>query len=90
MNANAQAQPQYDASGISTQVAPQYAPQPIIINNSAAASASATSGYGAGVPLVRKRQSLKVHFWLLMLTGGIGNIFYAIHCNRTLAVRVSH
>lgn len=67
----------------------QYAPQPIVINNSAAASAT-SGGHGHGLPLVSKRQSLTVHFWLFMTTAGIGNYFYARHCRNTLAVRVSH
>ncbi|MBZ6194162.1 hypothetical protein ACFY1G_06640 [Streptomyces olivaceus] len=50
-------------------------PPTIIINNSAAAIIG-----GAG--LRRRRQSLWVHFWLMMLTAGIGNVFYAVHVSR--------
>jgi hypothetical protein len=60
-------------------VQPYGQPPTIIINNSAAASATAFAG-GAG--LRRRRQSLWAHFWLFMLTAGIGNVFYAIHVSR--------
>jgi hypothetical protein len=56
-------------------------PPTIIIhnNNSAVASSAAVVG---GTGFRRRRQSLWVHFWLLMLTAGIGNVFYAMHVNR--------
>ncbi|WP_405506826.1 hypothetical protein OG323_08730 [Streptomyces cyaneofuscatus] len=59
-----------------------YGQSPIIIvnnNNSSAASAAAAIG---AVGLRRRRQSLWAHFWLLMFTVGIGNVFYAMHVNR--------
>ena len=55
-------------------------PPTIIINNnnnnSAAAAATAVVGRAG---LRYRRQSLWVHFWLLMFTAGIGNVFYAVH-----------
>ncbi|MEU1435777.1 hypothetical protein ABZ438_16980 [Streptomyces sp. NPDC005786] len=54
---------------------------PIIINNNVVASASASAVAG-GFVVRRRRQSPWAHFWLLMLTGGIGNVFYAIHISR--------
>ncbi|MER7661929.1 hypothetical protein [Streptomyces sp. NPDC096193] len=56
-------------------------PPTIIINNSSSAAASAAGVIG-GVGLRRRRQSLWVHFWLLMFTAGIGNVFYAMHLSR--------
>ncbi|MFB8771902.1 hypothetical protein [Streptomyces broussonetiae] len=55
-------------------------PPTIIINNSSSAAASAAVIGGAG--LRRRRQSLWAHFWLLMFTAGIGNVFYAVHVSR--------
>ncbi|MET7744085.1 hypothetical protein [Streptomyces sp. NPDC005385] len=61
----------------------QYYGQPptIIINNSNSAAASSAAVIG-GVGCRRRRQSFGVHFWLFMLTAGIGNVFYAMHVNR--------
>ncbi|MET8023737.1 hypothetical protein AB0D78_33595 [Streptomyces avermitilis] len=56
-------------------------PPTIIINNSSSAVASSTSVIG-GVGLRRRRQSLWVHFWLFMLTAGIGNVLYGMHVSR--------
>lgn len=56
-------------------------PPTIIINNSSSAAASAAAVIG-GVGLRRRRQSLWVHFWLLIFTAGIGNIFYGMHVCR--------
>jgi hypothetical protein len=56
-------------------------PPTIIINNSNSAAASAAAVIG-GTGLRRRRQSLWAHFWLLLLTGGIGNIFSAVHVSR--------
>ncbi|MBA2807197.1 hypothetical protein E0500_007010 [Streptomyces sp. KM273126] len=53
-------------------------PPTIIINNSSSAVASSASVIG-GTGLRRRRQSLWVHFWLLMFTAGIGNVFYGMH-----------
>jgi hypothetical protein len=30
----------------------------------------------------RRRQSFWVHFWLFLLTAGIGNVLYAMHISR--------
>ncbi|MFJ8884746.1 hypothetical protein ACIRJR_15250 [Streptomyces sp. NPDC102402] len=54
---------------------------PIIINNNVAASASASAVAG-GFAVRRRRQSFWVHFWLLMFTAGIGNVFYAMSVSR--------
>jgi hypothetical protein len=35
----------------------------------------------------RRRQSASVHFWLFMLTAGIGNIIYAAHVSRWNRIR---
>lgn len=63
------------------QPAQPHGPMPtIVINNVSAASASTTAsagGYGR-----RRRQSVAVHTWLLLLTGGIGNVLYAMHISR--------
>ncbi|MFH8765144.1 hypothetical protein [Streptomyces althioticus] len=56
-------------------------PSTIIINNNNSAAASAAAVV-AGTGRRRRRQSLWAHFWLLLLTGGIGNIFYAVHVSR--------
>ncbi|GGY20161.1 hypothetical protein [Streptomyces djakartensis] len=56
-------------------------PPTIIINNSSSAAASAAAVIG-GAGLRRRRQSLWAHFWLLMFTAGIGNVFYAMHVSR--------
>lgn len=53
------------------------APQPIIINNNIAASASAAAFAGGYVQ--RRHQSAMVHLVLLVLTGGLGNIAYALY-----------
>ncbi|MEU3725948.1 hypothetical protein [Streptomyces sp. NPDC031705] len=51
---------------------------PIIINNSASSAASAAAGgYGWRPP--HRRQSIGVHLLLLVFTGGIGNIIYAMN-----------
>lgn len=54
---------------------------PIIINNNvtASAAASAVGGYGTAR---RRRQSFGIHCVLLLLTCGIGNVFYAVHVSR--------
>ncbi|MFJ2938434.1 hypothetical protein ACIO8G_37520 [Streptomyces sp. NPDC087219] len=52
---------------------------PIIINNNVAASAAVVGGYGM---VRRRRQSFGLHCVLLMLTCGIGNVFYAMHISR--------
>ncbi|PWI16032.1 hypothetical protein DI272_19050 [Streptomyces sp. Act143] len=51
----------------------------IVINNVSSASASASAAASAGYGVRRRRQSFWVHFWLLWLTCGIGNYFYARH-----------
>lgn len=56
-------------------------PPTITINNISSAAASAASVIG-GAGLRRRRQSLWAHFWLLMFTAGIGNVFYAMHVSR--------
>ncbi|MGW7261938.1 hypothetical protein [Streptomyces sp. NPDC054842] len=56
-------------------------PPTIIINNSNSAVASSAAFIG-GAGFRRRHQSLWVHFWLLMFTAGIGNVFYAAHVNR--------
>lgn len=40
-----------------------------------------------GYTYTRRRQSLKTHLWLLLLTGGIGNIFYAMWAKSKTAAR---
>ncbi len=35
----------------------------------------------------RRRQSVKTHLWLLLLTGGIGNVFYAMWAKSDTAAR---
>ena len=35
----------------------------------------------------RRRQSVKVHLWLLLLTGGIGNIVYSMWAKSDTAAR---
>lgn len=35
----------------------------------------------------KRRQSLKTHLWLFLLTGGIGNLFYARWANSKSAAR---
>ncbi|NGO70839.1 hypothetical protein [Streptomyces boncukensis] len=61
---------------------PPHGQQPtIIIHNSNSAAASAAAAVGGMRPR-RRRQSLWVHFWLLMFTAGIGNVFYAVHVSR--------
>lgn len=35
----------------------------------------------------KRRQSVKVHIWLALLTGGIGNLFYAMWCRSKAAAR---
>lgn len=35
----------------------------------------------------KRRQSLKTHLWLLLLTGGLGNIFYAMWAKSKVAAR---
>ncbi|MEU6019596.1 hypothetical protein ABZ826_38230 [Streptomyces sp. NPDC047515] len=57
-------------------------PPTVIINNSVSSSASASAVAGGAGRLRRRRQSLWAHFWLLMLTAGIGNVFYAVHISR--------
>lgn len=55
----------------------------IIINNNVSASASASAAAVAGGFAVRRRrQSFWVHFWLLVFTAGIGNVFYAMSVSR--------
>ncbi|MEU2083124.1 hypothetical protein ABZ569_14775 [Streptomyces albus] len=56
-------------------------PPTIIINNNASAAASAAAVVG-GAGVRRRRQSPWVHFWLFMLTAGIGNVAYAVHVSR--------
>jgi hypothetical protein len=34
-----------------------------------------------------RRQSIKVHLWLVLLTGGIGNIFYVMWAKSKVAAR---
>ncbi|MEU3051383.1 hypothetical protein ABZ705_33670 [Streptomyces sp. NPDC006984] len=60
---------------------PHGQPPTIIINSSSSAAASSVSGLG-GAGLRRRRQSLWAHFWLLMFTAGIGNVFYWMHVSR--------
>ncbi|MFD3533042.1 hypothetical protein [Streptomyces sp. NPDC058664] len=52
---------------------------PIIIDNNAAASAAVVGRYGM---VRRRRHSFGLHCVLLMLTCGIGNVFYSM--------RISH
>lgn len=40
-----------------------------------------------GYTYTRRRQSLKTHLWLLLLTGGIGNIIYAMWAKSKMAAR---
>ncbi|MFD3844756.1 hypothetical protein ACFWVB_02550 [Streptomyces microflavus] len=54
----------------------------IVINNSSSSSASASASAVAGGWGRRRRQSWVVHFWLLMLTAGIGNVMYARHISQ--------
>jgi hypothetical protein len=61
-----------------------YAVPPIIINNSASSSASAAAGWGVRG---KRRQSFWAHFWLLLLTAGIGNAVYAWYISRWNAQR---
>ena len=51
--------------------APQYAPQPAPVQYTYS----------------RRRQSVKVHLWLLLLTGGLANIPYAMWCKSDVAAR---
>jgi hypothetical protein len=40
-----------------------------------------------GYTYTRRRQSLKTHLWLLLLTGGIGNIVYVLWAKSKAAAR---
>ncbi|MGQ4477622.1 hypothetical protein [Streptomyces sp. SAS_276] len=62
-------------------VQPYGQPPMIIINNNNSAAASAAAVIGRVGPR-RRRQSLWAHFWLFMLTAGIGNVLYAMHVSR--------
>jgi len=44
---------------------------------SAVGTAPATVPAGFAYSTPRKRQSIKAHLWLALLTGGMGNIVYA-------------
>lgn len=35
----------------------------------------------------RRRQSVKTHLWLFLLTGGIGNVFYSMWAKSKVAAR---
>lgn len=50
----------------------------------------ASQGYGTPSPTytyTRRRQSIKTHLWLLLLTGGAGNIVYAMWAKSKVAAR---
>lgn len=40
-----------------------------------------------GYTYTRRRQSIKTHLWLLLLTGGLGNIFYAMWAKSKVSAR---
>ncbi|MGW3175570.1 3'-5' exonuclease [Streptomyces sp. NPDC001153] len=54
--------------------------EPTLHRRRTAASAAATAVAGEGHQR-RRRQSFSAHFWLFCLTGGIGNIIYAVRIN---------
>jgi hypothetical protein len=54
----------------------QPAQTPIFVINNSVSAMAVAGRHG------RRRQSPVVHFWLLLLTAGVGNVVYAVNVSR--------